>query len=87
MLVLARNYCIVNYSRKTAEVQPFSPEHKSLVEVPIVNSVMQCDDPYLGETCMLVCKEALHIPAMKHNLIPPFLIRDDSLTVDDLPKM
>ena len=34
---------------------------------------------------MLFRKEALHVSAMKHNLIPLFLMREDILVVDNLP--
>ena len=64
MVVLGRNCHVVNYSGKIEDVHPFSPEYQSL-QVPIVDSVTQCDDPYSGETYMLVCKEALYVPAMK----------------------
>ena len=70
MVVLGRNCHVVNYLGKTAEVHPFSPEYEAL-QVPIVDAVIQYDDPYSGETYMLVCKEALYVPAMKYNLIPP----------------
>ena len=86
MVVLGRNCHVVNYSGKTAEVHPFSPEYEAL-QVPIVDAVIQYDDPYSGETYMLVCKEALYVPVMKYNLIPPFLMREAGLTVDDLPKV
>ena len=86
MVVLGRYCYVVNYSGKTAEVHPFSPDYETL-QVPIVDDVVEYDDPYSGETFMLVCKEALHVPAMKHNLIPPFLMREEGVVVDDLPKV
>ena len=55
MVVLGRNCHVVNYSGKTAEVRPFSPDYEAL-QVPIVDSVVQCDDLYSGETYMLVFK-------------------------------
>ena len=86
MVVLGVNCHVVNYSGKQTEVHPFSPEHKAL-QVPIVDAVIQYDYLYSGETFMLVCKEALYVPEMKHNLIPPFLTREAGLIVDDLPKV
>ena len=86
MVVLGRNCHVVNYSGKTAEVHPFSPEYESL-QVPIVHAIIQYDDPYSEETFMLVYKEALYVPAMKCNLIPSFLVREAGLVVDDLPKV
>ena len=86
MVVLDRNCHVVNYSGKTAEVHPFSPNHEAL-KVPIVDAVIQYDDLYSGETFMLVCKEAIYVPAMKHNLIPPFLTKEKGLVFDNLPKL
>ena len=45
IVVLSRNYFIFNYSEKTAEFQPFSPGHKSLDKVPIVDNITQHDEP------------------------------------------
>ena len=47
---------------------------------------MQHDDPYSGETYVLGLKNALYMPAMDNNLIPPFLLREAGLIVDDVPK-
>ena len=40
VLALGRNCNIINYSGNTAEVQPFSPEHKELDKVPRVDCVV-----------------------------------------------
>ena len=40
MVVLGRNFCVVNNSGKLPEVHPFSPEYESLKN-PIVNPSMQ----------------------------------------------
>ena len=55
------------------------------MKVPIVCAVMQHDDPYAGDTCMLACKEAPNVPAIKYNIIPPFLMREARLIAGDLP--
>ena len=51
-VVLGRQCHVLNCSGKTAEVHPFSPNYEAL-QVPIVDVVIQCDDPYSGETSML----------------------------------
>ena len=71
IVVLGRNYCIENLSGKTAEVHHFSPEHEAL-KFPASDDVAQHDDPCSGETCMLLRKELLCVPAMKCYLILPF---------------
>ena len=37
-------------------------------------------------TYLLVMRNALLIPSMSHNLLPPFLIREASLFLDETPK-
>ena len=64
MVVLGINCQAVNYYGKQAEVHPFSLKCKAL-QVPIVDAGIQYDYPYSGETFILICKEALYVPAMK----------------------
>ena len=71
---------------KKAQVHLFSLEHEAL-NVPIVDAVIQCSDPYPGETYLLVCKEELFVAETTHNIIPPFLAREASLVVDDIHKV
>jgi len=86
VVVLGKYSYIVNYTGKTAQVLLFSPEFEAL-KVPIVDAGIQYDDPYSGESYLLVCKEALFVAAMTHNLIPTFLMREAGLVVDDVPKV
>ena len=86
VIVLARNFYIVNYLERIAEIHPFCLEHESL-KVLIVDTIAQCDDPYSGKTSMLECKEVLLVPEMKCNIILPFFRREVVLVVSDLPKV
>ena len=44
------------------------------------------DNPISLVTYLLVMRNALLIPSMSHNLLPPFLIREASLFHDETPK-
>jgi len=44
------------------------------------------NDPVTLKTYLLVIRNALLIPTMEHNLLPPFLIREASLFLDETPK-
>ena len=44
------------------------------------------DDPLGGETYLLVIKNALHVPSMEINLIPPFMMRLAGIEVNECPK-
>ena len=45
VVVLGRNYHVVNYSERIKEVNPFIPNYKAL-KFPIVHDFIQYDDPY-----------------------------------------
>ena len=39
------------------------------------------------KTYILTLRNALHVPSMGHNLIPPFVMREAGLTVNDVPRI
>ena len=55
-------------------------------KVDIVDVAMAYDDPITTRTFILIMRNALYIPSMGHNLIPPFIMREASLYVDETPK-
>ena len=55
--------------------------------VPIVDAVMKWTCPHTDETHLLLMKNALHVPSMSHNLIPPFVMREAGIRVNDVPKI
>jgi len=54
--------------------------------VEIGDVAMAYDDPYTGATTILIMRNSLLIDSMDHNLLPPFLIREASLFLDETPK-
>jgi len=55
-------------------------------KVEIADVAMAFDDPLSTRTYILVMRNALYIPTMGHNLIPPFILREAGLWVDETPK-
>ena len=45
------------------------------------------EDPYTGHNVVLVVWNALYVPSMKRNLIPPFIIREKGIKVKDTPNI
>ena len=78
---------IINHTGQSAKVNAFSSDVKSMSKVPIVDAVVAYDCPYSGKTYLLVVRNALYIASMKHNLIPPFILREAGLQVSDVPKI
>ena len=72
---------------RTSEVRAFSGEVEKLGSVPIIDAALAYDCPNNLKTYLLIFNNALHIPSMQHNLIPPFIMREDGLEVNDVPRI
>lgn len=68
------------------KVNGFSDAVGSLNDVSLVDAVIVYVD---NEGCLflLVMYNALYIPSMDHHLIPPFILREAGLKVDETPKI
>ena len=86
MVVVGRHAYILSKSGRKAEVQPYSPEYESKL-IPIVDAAILYECPYQGERVILVVRDALYVPTMTNNLIPPFIMREAGVGVRDTPKI
>ena len=86
MVVIGKNTMVLNTTGRSAIVRAFSPEHAP-IEVAIVDAAIVYDCPYGGQTHIIICLNALHVPSMEHNLVPPFIMREAGITVNDVPKI
>ena len=86
MAVMGKHAFIFESNGRTCSVAPFASELGRLKDVPIVDAAIAYDCPFTGQVYILLIRNALHIPSMEHNLIPPFLMREGGITVNDKPK-
>ena len=86
MAVAGRDCTIIAKSGHYASVTPFSADLPVMERVEIGDVAIAYDDPYSLETYLLVMRNVLLIPSMDHNLLPPFLVREASLFLDETPK-
>ena len=86
MPVAGKHAYIIAETGKKVDVSPFTPDYKPLT-VPLVDATVKYDNPYNGKTYILVLHNALYVPSMDHNLIPPFMLREMGVTVNDVPKI
>ena len=87
MCVVGHEAVIINKSGRHAEVNAFTKEVEKLHQVPIVDAAIAYDCPYSLKTYVLIIRNALHVPSMDHNLIPPFILREAGVEVNDVPKI
>jgi hypothetical protein len=71
---------------RITDVNPFTPDYESM-QVPIVDAAVLYECPYNGITYVLVIRNALYVPAMKNNLLPPFMLREAGVKVHEQPKI
>ena len=86
MPVVGKHAYIIAETGKKVDVSPFTPDYK-LLTVPLVDATIKYDNPYNGKSCILVLRNALYVPSMDNNLIPPFMLREMGVTVNDIPKI
>ena len=86
MPVVGRNAYIISDTGRIADVNPFTPDYDSM-QISIVDAAIRYDCPYNGRSYILVIRNALFVPSMKNNLIPPFVMREAGIRVNDTPKI
>ena len=86
MPVVEKHVYIIAETGKKVDVSLFTPDYKPLT-VPLVDATIKYDNPYNGKSYILVLHNALYVPSMDNNLIPPFMLREMGVTVNDIPKI
>ena len=86
MPVVGRHAYVISDTGKVADVNPFTPDYNSM-QVNIVDAAVQYECPYDGEKYILVIRNALYVPSMTNNLIPPFVMREAGIQISDTPKI
>ena len=87
MVVVGKICLIISYSDHSAVVSGFTQEIGT-VQVPIVGAVIAYEDEYqAGKIYYLVVRNALYVKTLKHNLIPPFVMRKAGLEVNERAKI
>ena len=74
------------YIRETVDVAPFSPDYKP-ISVELVDAALKYECPYSGEIKILIIRRGVHVPSMTHNLLPPFMLREAGITINEVPKI
>ena len=87
MVVVGAQATIVSRTGRLAEVRAFSDKCSKLEGIPIVDAAFAYDCPKTMQSYLLFVKNALYVQDMQHNLIPPFIMREAGLTVNDIPRI
>jgi hypothetical protein len=66
---------------RTCIVSPYSPDYEPM-EVPLVDAAVRYDRD--GGVYILLIQNALYVPSLDHNLLPPFMMREAGMIVKKL---
>ena len=86
MPVIGRNAYILSKIGETVDVAPFTPDYKP-ISVELVDEALKYECPYSGEVKILILRRGLYVPSMTHNLLPPFVLREAGIHINEVPKI
>ena len=84
--VIGRNACILSKLGETVDVAPFTPDYKP-ISVELVDTALKYECPYSGKVKILIIRRGLHVPSTTHNLLPPFMLREAGIHINEVPKI
>ena len=58
-----------------------------MLQISIIDAAVVFEDPYTEDIYALVLRNALYVELMDHHFIPPFIIREARLVVNDVAKI
>ena len=87
MVVVGKNCVIFDDTDKTCTVNAFSESAGKLHDIPIIDAVIAYDCPYQCKTFLLLMRNALYISELEINLLPPFIVRESGIQIDECPKI
>ena len=87
MALAGQDCTIIAKSGHYASITPFSANLPIMERVEIGGVAIAYNDPYSLETYLLVMRNVLLIPLMDHNLLPPFLVWEALLFLDETRKL
>ena len=84
--VIGKNAYILSRIGETVDVAPFTPDYKP-IRVELVDAALKYECPYSGKIKILIIRRGLHVPSMRNNLLPPFMLREAGITINEVPKI
>ena len=87
MVILEKHFLVIEKTGSTCNVRPFYTELGIAADASIIDVAIAYNYQYKKTTYMLIASNALLMPTMEHNLIPPFIMRAGGVIVSDVPNM
>ena len=86
MPVVGRYALIIDDLDEEVSVSPFTPDYPAM-KAKMVDTAVKYDFSYTGVSYVLIIRNAIYVLNMSNNLIPPFIMRECCITVNDVSKI
>ena len=83
MFVFGNQGTTIQDTGKFDDVNEFAEDVGMMPRFPIVYSVVAYDCPYSGEVIFFVARNAIFVVSMDHNLVPPFIMQEAGLQMNE----
>ena len=84
--VIGMNSYILSKIGEAVDVAPFTPDYKP-ISVELVDAALKYECPYSGKVKILIFRRGLYVPSRTHNLLPPFMLREAGININEVPKI
>ena len=84
MLVAGYYSLILLDTGRMAEINVLFPDFEPM-QVPIADAAFRYKSIYRGMSHILEIKNVLYVPLMRNSLIPPFMMREAGIIINDTP--
>eukprot|EP00957_Ditylum_brightwellii_P165105 12570225-Ditylum_brightwellii.AAC.1 len=86
MPCIGREALVVSATGRVMEVNSFTPNYDAM-KVQLVDTALRYYYPFIDKTYILIVRTALYVPFMDHNLIPPLVLIEAGVRVNNTPKI
>ena len=86
MPVVGKHYIVLSDTWKKIDVSAYSPDYL-VHKVPVIDADIWYDNPYDGGIRYFIVHNTLHVLSMNNNLIPPYIVQEVGIDVNNTPKI
>jgi len=87
-IVMVGDECIIFHNTGiTCTVNAFTESSGKLEQVPIIDDDVSYDCLFQAKYYILLVRNAFHVPDIAVDLLPPFIIREAGLQINECPKI
>jgi hypothetical protein len=83
---VGHNSLIVHDFERPVNITGYDPSGPTSKNLRTVSAALAYDDPFIGETVILLVHQAIFIPEIAHNLLSTMQVRLNDVTVNNCPR-